>query len=388
METDFWFTDIFKGSGIQEMLEKIDTNITFKNVDTDVIDSNKLNLLVFVWETSPKLPYTTYTTSDEFISLLKKLQDEKFYFMADFSREAHNRVDDLSLSFLKKLKSNGIDINRLILVKNDSLKIGLHKMKYGNFTLNTFFFPHFFLSTYNHLNQYVNSENEKTKIKPDKKFLCLNRRVFYHKYQIIEELFKRDLLDETRLTWVDNYTPLEMIDSDLAHKLKLNGLEFKSIQLEGDVMYGSRLSYHDEFLFTINPEWYYKSKVDIITETMLYDEAIHITEKTYKSIYLGLPFVVSATKGHLKHLRDMGFKTFNSIINEDYDEMNDKNKVHHIVDAAIELSKVYNTAEVLEICKFNRDLYFNPEFRKRVCTELFLNKLPEIPKKSHPNSLI
>ena len=38
METEFWFTDIFKGSGIQEMLEKIDTNISFKNVDTDVID--------------------------------------------------------------------------------------------------------------------------------------------------------------------------------------------------------------------------------------------------------------------------------------------------------------------------------------------------------------
>jgi hypothetical protein len=388
METEFWFTDIFKGSGIQEMLEKIDTNISFKNVDTDVIDSNKLNLLVFVWETSPKLPYTTYTTSDEFIDLLKKLQDKKFYFMADFSREAHKRVDNLSLSFLNKLKSNGIDINRLVLVKNDSSKIGLHKMKYENFTLNTFFFPHFFLSTYNHLNQYINPVSEKPKIEPDKKFLCLNRRVFYHKYQIIEELFKRGLLDETRLTWVDNYTPLKMIDLDLAYKLKINGLEFKSIQLEGDVMYGSRLSYHDEFLFTINPEWYYKSKVDIITETMLYDEAIHITEKTYKSIYLGLPFVVSATKGHLKHLRDMGFKTFNSVINEDYDVINNKHKVKHVVDAAIELSNVYNKPEVLEICKFNKELYSDVDFRKKICKKYFLDKLVDIPKKSHPNSLI
>ena len=80
-----------------------------------------------------------YWFSDEFIDLLKKLQDKKFYFMADFSREAHNRVDNLSLSFLNKLKSNGIDINRLVLVKNDSSKIGLYKMKYENFTLNTFF---------------------------------------------------------------------------------------------------------------------------------------------------------------------------------------------------------------------------------------------------------
>ncbi len=388
MEIDFWFTDIFKGSGIQEMLEKIDTNISFKNVDTDVIDSNKLNLLVFVWETSPKLPYTTYTTSDEFIDLLKKLQNEKFYFMADFSREAHNRVDDLSLSFLNKLKSNGIDINRLILVKNDSSKIGLHKMKYENFTLNTFFFPHFFLSTYNHLKQYINPENERTKIEPDKKFLCLNRRVFYHKYQIIEELFKRGLLDETRLTWVDNYTPLKMIDLDLAHKLKLNGLEFKSIQLEGDVMYGSRLSYHDEFLFTINPEWYYKSKVDIITETMLYDEAIHITEKTYKSIYLGLPFVVSATKGHLKHLRDMGFKTFNSVINEDYDDMVGKDKIKKIIDSALELSNVYNSKEVLDICKFNQKLYFDFDYRKQIYKEVFLNKICDVQNLTIPKTLI
>jgi hypothetical protein len=166
-----------------------------------------------------------------------------------------------------------------------------------------------------------------------------------------------------------------MIDLDLAYKLKINGLEFKSIQLEGDVMYGSRLSYHDEFLFTINPEWYYKSKVDIITETMLYDEAIHITEKTYKSIYLGLPFVVSATKGHLKHLRDMGFQTFNSVINEDYDNMTGKNKVKHVVDAAIELSKIYNTPEVLEICQFNRELYLNHQFRKEVCKKLFFDRL-------------
>jgi hypothetical protein len=388
MEIDFWCTEIIRGSGIQEMLEKIDTNISFKTVESDDIDDKKLNLLVFVWETSPKIPYTTHTISDDFINLLSRLQNKNFYFMADFSREAHTRVDDLSLSFLNKLKSNNIDINRLILVKNDSSRIGLHKLKYENFTLNTFFFPHFFLSTYNHLNQYINKENKKNTIKPDKNFLCLNRRVFFHKYQMIEELFNRGLLDETRLTWVDNYTPLKMIDLDLAYKLKINGLEFKSIQLEGDVMYGSRLSYHDEFLFTINPDWYYKSKVDIITETMLYEDAIHITEKTYKSIYLGLPFVISATKGHLKNLRDMGFQTFNSVINEDYDNMTGKNKVKHVVDAAIELCKIYNTPEVLEICQFNRELYLNHQFRKEVCKKLFFDKLEEIVKKSHPSSLI
>jgi hypothetical protein len=322
------------------------------------------------------------------MELLKRLQSQNFYFMADFSREAHNRKDDLSVTFLNSLKSNNIDINRLVLVKNDSLKIGLHKIKYDNFILNTFFFPHFFLSTYNHLSQYINPKSERPKIEPDKRFLCLNRRMFFHKYQVIKELFDRGLLNETRFTWVDNYTPNNIIDLDLAHSLKIDGSQFKSIQLEGDVMYGSRLSYHDEFLFTINPNWYYRSKVDIITETMLYDEAIHVTEKTYKSIYLGLPFVVSATKGHLNHLREMGFKTFNSVINEDYDELTNKYKIKRVIDAAQELSNIFNTPEVLEICKFNQDLYHDFEFRKKICKEYFLNRLVDIPKKSHPNSLI
>ena len=68
--------------------------------------------------------------------------------------------------------------------------------------------------------------------------------------------------------------------------------------------------------------------------------------------------------------------------------MNGKNKVKYVVNAAIELSNVYDNPEVLEICKFNKELYFNPEFRKKICKELFLDKLHEIIKKSHPISLI
>ena len=98
-------------------------------------------------------------------------------------------------------------------------------------------------------------------------------------------------------------------------------------------MYGSKLSYHDEFLFTINPEWYYRSKVDIVTETILDEDAIHLTEKTFKAIYLGRPFVISASKGHLKALRDMGFKTFNSVINEDYDDMGSGGKISKVIDS-------------------------------------------------------
>ena len=388
MEIDFWYTDIMEGSGVREMLERMDIGVRFKNVDIDTIDSNKLNFLVFVWETGPKLPYTDNTLSDDFLNLLDRLQHQNFYFMGDFSREAHQNVDKLSVSFLNELKSKGININRLIVVKNDSSRIGLHKIRYDNYTLNTIFFPHFFLSTYNHMKEYIVNDWVKETIQPDKKFLCLNRRMYHHKYKIIEELFIRGFLKDTRFTWVDNFVPPNKISKKLISELNINIDEFDGIQLEGDVMYGSKLSYHDEFLFTINPEWYYRSKVDIITETILDDDAVHITEKTFKAIYLGLPFVISASKGHLKSLRDMGFKTFNSVINEDYDDMSGKDKIKKIIDSAEELCNIYNTKEVLEICGFNQELYLNSEYRKQICKELFLDRLNEVKNLTVPKKII
>ena len=151
---------------------------------------------------------------------------------------------------------------------------------------------------------------------------------------------------------------------------------------------GSELSKHEEYLYSVNPNWYYKSKVNIITETNFNETEIHITEKTWKAIYLGVPFVISASNGHLKTLRDMGFKTFNSLINEDYDEMNGKAKIKKIIDSAEELSNIYNKQEVLDICRYNQELYSNLEHRRQIFKEVFLDKLPDIENIITPKTLI
>lgn len=370
---NFWYTNIVPSSGIRDSLEKL--SIVFKNINTELVDKSSLNFLVFIWETQWTFPTTNNTHSDEFIELLKNLQKQNFYFIADYSGESHNRPDMLSLSFLNKLKLNGIDINRLIVANNNSNKINIQKVGYGNFVLNTIFFPNFFLSTYNYLKNYVGINNT---IIPDKNFLCLNRRMYYTKYQIIEELFNRGLLNNTRFSWVDNKNTRNLLNKELINYLEIDVNNFKAIQLEGDVMYGSELSTHEEYLYTINPNWYYKSKVNIITETNFNETEIHITEKTWKAIYLGVPFVISASNNHLQTLRNMGFKTFNSVINEDYDDMVGKNKIKQIIDSAEVLANIYNTPEVLDICKFNKELYSNLEHRRQICKEVFLDKLYEI----------
>jgi hypothetical protein len=387
MGVDFWYSDIKPNTFIRESIEKIDDTILFKNIDTDSINTTKLNILIFQleteWTNSKKI---ALTHSKEFIELLIKLQNNNFYFIADNSGCAEYWVDGLSLNFHKLLDSNKINFNRLIIANNDSSKIGINKIRYGSNVMNTCFFPNFFLSTYDNLKSYVTDLNPN--ITPDKKFLCLNRRMYYKKYKIIEELYNKDLLGDTRFTWVDNNIRNRKLNKNLLLELNIDLNNFKPIQLEEDVVYGDELIM-EKYLYTINPKWYYKSKVNIIVETTLYPNSIHMTEKIWKAIYLGVPFVVySPSKKYLKALQDMGFKTFDSVINEDYDEIDGDNKIKQIIKSADALADIYNSPEVLEICKFNQELYLNSEYRKEICKNLFIAKLYDVQKQDFPVSLI
>ena len=387
MRIDFWYTDIIPNTFIRDSIEKIDKTILFKNADTDAIDQTKLNFLVFQLETEwTNSKRAALTHSNAFMELLIKLQSYNFYFIADNTGCGDHWVDKLSLNFHSFLHKSMINFNRLIIANNDSSRVGINKIKYGSHIMNTCFFPNFFLSTYNHLKSYVTELNPN--ITPDKKFLCLNRRMVNEKYKIIDGLYDMGLLNDTRFTWVANYTNKDILNKELLNELKIDVDNFKPIQLEDDVMYGGDLIM-EEYLFTINPKWYYKSKVNIIAETMLYPNLIHMTEKTWKAIYLGVPFVIySPSKHYLKTLRDMGFKTFNSVINEDYDDMDGDHKIKHIINSAVELSNVHNTQEVLDICKFNQDLYFDKNHRRKIFNDYFLNYLYDIEKHTKLKTLI
>ena len=65
-----------------------------------------------------------------------------------------------------------------------------------------------------------------------------------------------------------------------------------------------------------------------------------------------------------------------------------ENRIKKIIDSAEELSTIYNTPEVLDICKFNQDLYFNFEHRKRIYEEVFLNKIHDVQNLTNPKTLI
>lgn len=76
----------------------------------------------------------------------------------------------------------------------------------------------------------------------------------------------------------------------------------------------------------INQGLYSKSFFNIVTETFM---TIHqstgsfVTEKTFKCIKYGQPFVIIGTPGTLKLLQDSGYKTFDSVLDNTYDTIKD-----------------------------------------------------------------
>jgi hypothetical protein len=61
----------------------------------------------------------------------------------------------------------------------------------------------------------------------------------------------------------------------------------------------------------------------IVTETVFYYDKLHLTEKAFKPIVSKQPFMLLAAPGNLAYLRSYGFKTFDSVIDESYDLIQD-----------------------------------------------------------------
>lgn len=61
----------------------------------------------------------------------------------------------------------------------------------------------------------------------------------------------------------------------------------------------------------------------LVTETVAAGQRLHLTEKTFKPIAMGMPFVLVGTQGSLEYLRRYGFKTFGHVWDETYDGIAD-----------------------------------------------------------------
>ncbi len=117
----------------------------------------------------------------------------------------------------------------------------------------------------------------------------------------------------------------------------------------------------------------------VVTETVFYDQKLHLTEKIFKPIVARRPFLLLAAPYNLKYLKSYGFKTFERWIDESYDTEVDNEKRITLVVAELQklanlskfdLDKIY--LEMQETLDYNFD-WFYTGFKQKIVEELVDN---------------
>jgi hypothetical protein len=120
--------------------------------------------------------------------------------------------------------------------------------------------------------------------------------------------------------------------------------------------------------------------VNLVTETIFYENKVHLTEKIFKPICAKVPFILLGGAGNLKYLRNYGFKTFGDYWDESYDNITSPSQRS---DAVLDvLTKIANTS-LSELRLMKQDMahilehnyyHFYKELRPIVVNE-FINGL-------------
>ena len=184
------------------------------------------------------------------------------------------------------------------------------------------------------------------------KFLCLNGRGRRHRQQLLDGL--ADVLDQALWTNLDSAAG--------AIKLLPACYEFDfykqntTMPLSGYVK--PALFNNDWGEIYLNPRAYIDTYFSLVTETVFDYPYSFRTEKIWKPIAIGHPFVVVANSGYYRDLHDLGFRTFGHVIDEDFDKIdNNQDRLNSIITVVRDLCQQDLSGfitETREICKYNQ----------------------------------
>ena len=117
----------------------------------------------------------------------------------------------------------------------------------------------------------------------------------------------------------------------------------------------------------------------IVTETIFYDEKLHLTEKIFKPIVARRPFLLVGAPSNLAYLKSYGFKTFDRWIDESYDlETDPDQRLTKIVNELDKLCKL-SESELMNMYEQMQDIleynfnWFYAGFREQITNELVDN---------------
>ena len=177
-------------------------------------------------------------------------------------------------------------------------------------------------------------------------FLSLNNRAsvarqtlyyFFTKFNLLEKSYFSYIgdLDRTHYQSYDQITQASMLDNNQAwYMKKLNHSELNKripIKINND-------QFRKNDWGIGQTEYYSETFCSVVFETYDDQPYPYFTEKIFKPLAFGHPFVVYGNPGCLQLLQDMGFKTFSDFWDEDYDSLSQNHRLEAIFHLLLEVS--------------------------------------------------
>lgn len=180
-------------------------------------------------------------------------------------------------------------------------------------------------------------------------------------------------VDDQNFNWRDELiNPATKLSPSAQHHILSNLYDLPNkLSIDGDQLPGSSSARI--------PKQTHDALWHVVTETVFYYDKLHLTEKIFKPIVSKQPFMLVAAPGNLEYLRSYGFKTFDGIIDESYDNIQDPDQRISAIVNQLEwysnLSPV-RKQQVMEklapIVEYNFQ-YFYSEFKHTLTRELLDN---------------
>jgi hypothetical protein len=197
-------------------------------------------------------------------------------------------------------------------------------------------------------------------------FLFLNGRLRPHRKYLIDAMRDRQLLD--RALWTNLNDRVEMAWSSQLQTDNTEPIRLLPEQYEIDRALPNMANVPGGFIkhhlfgntwgdAEVNPAAYIDTYFSVVTETIYDYPYTFRTEKIWKPMIMGHPFVAAANRGYYKDLHSAGFQTFGHLIDETFDQIDDpQDRANRIVDVVADIC--YNgAASFLEsarsVCKYN-----------------------------------
>jgi hypothetical protein len=236
------------------------------------------------------------------------------------------------------------------------------------------------------------------------KFLFLNGRMRSHRKYLLERFQTNNLLDQS--LWTNLDTDLRLVTTLPQQRWQnFNNMNLIKLQFEHDGVDRMERPIDLHFLpkeyetpefrnnidqlpsagtvkFNLfNNTWgdavvdgsaYRDTYFSLVTETVFNYPYSFRTEKIWKPVAVGHPWIAVANQGFYRDIRNLGFKTFGHVIDESFDLIdNSQDRIERIAQVVEDLCQQDLASfykECYNVCKYNQELY--TEMRHQVPREL------------------